>query len=189
MTVESEAGTRLRCGLGEFPAISEWYGYVDEPGRWDHWPSGFALTWPDEGSANGTIVIDRGDILLPQKSYVSEPIVLTVENGYATRIEGAGCGAAARVRGHVQDPQAYAISHIGWGPAAAGELDHAGAVRPGGDHRHGCAGLRGQFPVLAGAEQRGGGSRTTACHIDIPLRRCTVRLDGREVVREGNVLD
>ncbi|MFJ0403445.1 2,5-dihydroxypyridine 5,6-dioxygenase, partial [Bordetella bronchiseptica] len=72
MTVESEAGTRLRCGLGEFPAISE-YGYVDEPGRWDHWPSGFALTWPDEGSANGTIVIDRGDILLPQKSYVSEP--------------------------------------------------------------------------------------------------------------------
>ena len=50
MSVVSEAGTDLRCPLGEFPAISE-YGFVDEPGRWDHWPSGFVLTWPNEGGA------------------------------------------------------------------------------------------------------------------------------------------
>ena len=31
MSVVSEAGTDLRCPLGEFPAISE-YGFVDEPG-------------------------------------------------------------------------------------------------------------------------------------------------------------
>ena len=47
----------------------------------NHWPSGFALTFPDEGGTNGTIVIDKGDILLPQKRYCSERIVLTVENG------------------------------------------------------------------------------------------------------------
>src|SRR5450830_1216541 len=61
MHVVSAAGTDLRCPLGEFPAVSE-YGFVDEPGRWDHWPSGFVLTWPDEGGANGQIVIDQGDI-------------------------------------------------------------------------------------------------------------------------------
>ncbi|KCV53216.1 hypothetical protein L519_0252 [Bordetella bronchiseptica MBORD678] len=189
MTVESEAGTRLRCGLGEFPAISE-YGYVDEPGRWDHWPSGFALTWPDEGSANGTIVIDRGDILLPQKSYVSEPIVLTVENGYATRIEG-GLDAEL-LREYVatfKDPQAYAISHIGWGlqPRASwttlGLYDREATI--GMDARA----YEGNFLFSLGPNNEAGGSRTTACHIDIPLRRCTVRLDGREVVREGKVLD
>ena len=48
MRVTSKAGTDLRCPLGEFPAIAE-YGFVDEPGRWDHWPSGFALTFPNEG--------------------------------------------------------------------------------------------------------------------------------------------
>ena len=48
MHVVSAAGTNLRCPLGDFPAISE-YGFVDEPGRWDHWPSGFVLTWPNEG--------------------------------------------------------------------------------------------------------------------------------------------
>jgi 2,5-dihydroxypyridine 5,6-dioxygenase len=87
MRVKSKAGTELVCPLGEFPAISE-YGFVDEPGRWDHWPSGFVLTFPNEGQASGQIVIDRGDILLPQKKYVNDPITLTVENGYATRIDG-----------------------------------------------------------------------------------------------------
>ena len=87
MSVVSEAGTDLRCPLGEFPAISE-YGFVDETGRWDHWPSGFVLTWPNEGGARGKIVIDVGDILLPQKLYVRSAIELTVENGYATRIDG-----------------------------------------------------------------------------------------------------
>src|SRR6202000_2916863 len=60
--VASRAGTSLVCPLGEFPAIAE-YGFVDEPGRWDHWPSGFALTFPNDYKASGTIVIDRGDIL------------------------------------------------------------------------------------------------------------------------------
>src|SRR5690606_27015519 len=55
MRVTSEAGTDLSCPLGEFPALSE-YGFVDEPGRWDHWPSGFTLTWPNELQSTGTIV-------------------------------------------------------------------------------------------------------------------------------------
>ena len=46
----------------------------------------------------------------------------------------------------------------------------------------------GNFPFSLGRNQAGG-SRTTACHIDIPLRRCTVRLDGEDMVREGKVLE
>ena len=80
MHIVSDAGTDLRCALGEFPVISE-YGYVDEPGRWDHWPSGFPLTWPNELQTNGSIVLDRGDILLPQKCYVAEPVRLTMKEG------------------------------------------------------------------------------------------------------------
>jgi len=47
MTVTSKAGTSLECDLGEFPVLTE-YGFADEPGRWDHWPSGFLATWPNE---------------------------------------------------------------------------------------------------------------------------------------------
>ena len=62
MSITSPAGTNLRCPLGEFPAIRE-YGFVDEPGRWDHWPSGFVLTWPNELGTNGTIPADGCEVL------------------------------------------------------------------------------------------------------------------------------
>jgi len=71
ITVTSAAGTRLTASIGAYPITAE-YGYVDSPGRWDHWPSGFVLTWPDEGESNGRVVLDRGDILLPMKDYVTE---------------------------------------------------------------------------------------------------------------------
>ncbi|ANY17554.1 2,5-dihydroxypyridine 5,6-dioxygenase [Bordetella pseudohinzii] len=188
MHVTSPGGTDVRFRLGEFPAISE-YGYVDEPGRWDHWPSGFSLTWPDEGSAEGVIVIDRGDILLPQKCYVNEPIRLTVQGGYATRIEG-GIDAAllSEYMASFNDPEGYAISHIGWGlqPRASWTTlslyDREATI--GMDARA----FEGNFLFSLGPNNEAGGSRTTACHIDIPLRRCTVRLDGDTMVKDGKVL-
>ncbi len=189
MHVVSAAGTDLRCPLGEFPAISE-YGFVNQPGRWDHWPSGFVLTWPDEGGASGQIVIDRGDILLPQKSYASDRIVLTVENGFATRIEGGvDAELLSEYMASFNDPEAYAISHIGWGlqPRASwttlGLYDREASI--GMDARA----YEGNFLFSLGPNNEAGGNRTTTCHIDIPLRNCTVRLDGEDVVRQGKVLD
>ncbi|AZY50072.1 hypothetical protein [Bordetella avium] len=188
MRVTSAAGTDLHCRLGEFPAISE-YGFVDEPGRWDHWPSGFVLTWPDEGGSNGTIVIDAGDILLPQKSYASGRIVLTVEQGYATRITGGvDAELLSEYMASFKDPEAYAISHIGWGlqPRAhwstLGMYDREATI--GMDARA----YEGNFLFSLGPNNEAGGSRTTACHIDIPLRACTVMLDGEAVVKDGKVV-
>src|SRR5690606_26524868 len=189
MHIVSAAGTDLRCPLGEFPAISE-YGFVDEPGRWDHWPSGFTLTWPNEGGANGRIVIDKGDILLPQKCYVAEPITLTVENGYATKIEG---GVDAELLDEYMksfiDPEGYAISHIGWGLQPRAHWSTLGLYDRENTIGMDARAYEGNFLFSLGPNNEAGGSRTTACHIDIPLRRCTVRLDGEDVVREGKVLD
>lgn len=189
MRVTSAAGTDLVCPLGEFPVVKE-YGFVDEPGRWDHWPSGFALTWPDEGGASGRIVIDRGDILLPQKCYVDDPIALTVENGYAVRIEG---GLSADLlndyMASFDDPEAYAISHIGWGLQPRARWSTLGLYDREATIGMDARAFEGNFLFSLGPNNEAGGSRTTACHIDIPLRRCTVSLDGRDMVVEGKVLD
>ena len=166
MSVVSEAGTDLRCPLGEFPAISE-YGFVDEPGRWDHWPSGFVLTWPNEGGARGKIVIDVGDILLPQKLYALGHRADRRERLRHAHRRRRGRGTAARVHGVVQDPEAYAISHIGWGlqPRAhwttLGLYDREATI--GMDARA----YEGNFLFSLGPNNEAGGSRTT-CHIDIP---------------------
>ncbi|WP_432470476.1 2,5-dihydroxypyridine 5,6-dioxygenase [Amphritea sp. HPY] len=189
MRAVSDAGTDIRFELGDFPAIGE-YGYVDEPGRWDHWPSGFALTWPNERSANGHLVIDRGDILLPQKRYAVEPVHITIENGYATSIEGGlDADLLREYMATFNDPEAYAFSHIGWGlqPRAnwttLGLYDREATI--GMDARA----FEGNFLFSFGPNNEAGGDRTTTCHIDIPLRNCTVLLDDTEVVRKGKVLD
>jgi 2,5-dihydroxypyridine 5,6-dioxygenase len=188
MVVSSKAGTQLTCPLGEFPVIQE-YGFVDEPGRWDHWPSGFVLTWPDESQASGRIVLDRGDILLPQKSYVTEPVTITVKEGRAVRIEGGvDADLLAEYVASFNDPEAYAISHIGWGLQKKASWTTLGLYDREATIGMDARAFEGNFLFSLGPNNEAGGSRTTACHIDIPLRNCTVELDGVAVVREGRVV-
>ncbi|WP_278537445.1 2,5-dihydroxypyridine 5,6-dioxygenase [Delftia acidovorans] len=189
MHITSAAGTDLRCRLGSFPAICE-YGFVDQPGRWDHWPSGFVLTWPDEGESNGRVVLDRGDILLPMKDYVTDPIELVIEKGYVTRISGGlQADILKEYMASYEDPEAYAVSHIGWGlqPRAHWSMlaHYNKETHIGMDARA----FEGNFLWSMGPNNEAGGSRTTACHIDIPMRHCSVALDGKPTVIDGVVQD
>ncbi|SOE52071.1 2,5-dihydroxypyridine 5,6-dioxygenase [Orrella dioscoreae] len=189
MHITSQAGTDLRCALGEFPAIRE-YGFVDQPGRWDHWPSGFVLTWPNEGQSQGVVVLDRGDILLPLKEYVDDPIRLSIANGYVHAIEGGLQADILReYMASYEDPEAYAVSHIGWGlqPRAHWSMlaHYDKESHIGMDARA----FEGNFLWSMGPNNEAGGSRTTACHIDIPMRHCTVTLDDTPTVIDGVVQD
>ena len=188
LRVVSAAGTDLRCALGEYPVIKE-YGFVDERGRWDHWPSGFLFTWSNEGSSNGTVVLDKGDILLPMKSYVNEPIVLTIADGFVTSIDG-GLDAAL-LRDYIvsfDDPEAYAVSHLGWGLQKRARWSTLGLYDREATIGMDARAFDGNFLFSLGPNNEAGGSRLTPCHIDIPMRHCTVSLDGTAVVRGGEVV-
>ena len=189
MHVTSEAGTDVTFALGQYPMLEE-YGFVEKPGRWDHWPSGFLATWSNEGSAQGRIVLAPGDILLPQKAYVQQPITFDIENGFVTSISGGY--EADHLRDYMEsfnDPEVYAISHIGWGLqkrahwSVLGFYDREASI--GMDSRA-CAG---NFLWSTGPNNEAGGTRDTACHIDIPMRNCTVALDGRPVVIGGRLVE
>jgi len=58
------------------PGISQ-YGISNIKGRWDYWPSGLVVCAPVEDTAEGTMIIDTGDIILISR-YVQSPIKLTV---------------------------------------------------------------------------------------------------------------
>lgn len=189
MHVTSEAGTDVTFQLGEFPTISE-YGFCEEPGRWDHWPSGFLFTFANEGGSQGTIVIDRGDILLPQKNYMADKVTLDVRDGFVRDIRGGV--DAELMREFMQaynDPEAYAIAHVGWGMQprcywhTLSLLDREQST--GMDARA----FEGNFLFSLGPNNEAGGSRKTPCHLDIPMRNCTVTVDDTVVVRDGKVID
>jgi 2,5-dihydroxypyridine 5,6-dioxygenase len=188
MRVTSKAGSDLRLPIGEFPVVQE-YGFVDEPGRWDHWPSGFGFTFPNEGAASGRVVLDRGDILLPMKSYVSTRVEMTVENGYVTSITG---GVDAELLNDYMaafdDKEAFAVSHIGWGTQKRARWSTLGLYDREQTIGMDARAYEGNFLFSMGPNIEAGGSRMTACHIDAPMRNCTVLLDNREVVREGRLV-
>ena len=154
MTVTSKAGTDLTMPLGQFPTLAQW-GYSDEPGHWDHWPSGFVATWPNEGASHGRIVIDAGDILLPFKFYVQSKIELDVRDGFITRVDGGF--DAKYLRKHlevVQRPGGVRHRPCRLGPASESELGRFGLARQGAVARHGFALVRWKLFVLDRAERR-----------------------------------
>ncbi|RZS78069.1 2,5-dihydroxypyridine 5,6-dioxygenase [Pigmentiphaga kullae] len=189
MHVRSGAGTDLRLGIGQFPTLPE-YGYADVAGHWDHWPSGFLSTWPNEGSAEGQVVIDVGDMLFPFKRYVeSAPIRLRIEAGFIVDI--AGGFEADYLKRHLasyRDPGAYAVSHVGWGlqPRARwtglGMRDKAQSL--GMDARA----YYGNFLFSTGPNAEAGGGNRSACHVDIPMARCSLWLDGQPMLIDGDVV-
>lgn len=188
MTVSSKAGTALQCALGEFPVLTE-YGFADEPGRWDHWPSGFLATWPNEKTAEGVIVIDRGDILLPFKSYVQEAIRIEVEKGYVKKIVGGfDADFLKSYMDSFNDPEVYAMSHVGWGLQRRAQWTALGLYDKEATVGMDARAFYGNFLFSTGPNTEAGGKRDTPCHMDIPLRACSVSLDGTPVTIDGDVV-
>jgi 2,5-dihydroxypyridine 5,6-dioxygenase len=84
------------------------------------------------------------------------------------------------------DRDAFGISHIGWGvnDAARWEL-HPDPAALQMDLRA----FAGNVLFSTGPNTDMGGTRDTPYHLDIPMRRCTLTLDGRPVVEDGAVLE
>jgi 2,5-dihydroxypyridine 5,6-dioxygenase len=193
--VTSKAGTDLAYRCGEYPVMSQ-YGFADEPGHFDHWGVGLLHTFPNEGSASGQVVIAPGDIvILPYCRYVRDAVRLEVREGHVTRIEGGVDAALMRewlAQGKVsaEDRDPYAVSHLGWGLNPQCRWD---AIALYGDaperSRAAARSFPGNFLFSTGPNTQGGGKRTTRGHYDVPMRGCTIALDGRVVVDEGRLAD
>ncbi|MGE0802518.1 MAG: hypothetical protein AB7G13_01145 [Lautropia sp.] len=193
--VTTPAGTDLRYRCGEYPVMSQ-YGYADAPGRFDHWGAGHVHTFPNEGSATGTVVISPGDIvILPFCRYVQDRVEMEVVDGIITRIDGGLDAKLMREwlddgKDHPADQDPYAVSHLGWGLNP--QAKWYGMALNGEQPERSRALARvipGSFLFSTGPNSQGGGKRTTRGHLDIPLRDCTLKLDGETIIRDGNLAD
>ncbi|MBT2305050.1 hypothetical protein J7E70_32045 [Variovorax paradoxus] len=193
--VTSQAGTDLRYRCGEYPVMSQ-YGMADEPGRFDHWGVGLLHTFPNEGSAQGRVVIAPGDIvILPYCRYVQDAIALEIRDGHIVSIEGGLDAALMREwlgEGKVSeaDTDPYALSHLGWGLNPQCRWDSLALHGDAPERSRAAArSFPGNFLFSTGPNTQGGGKRTTRGHYDVPMRGCTIALDGNVVVKDGRVVD
>ena len=188
MTVTSAAGTDFHCNLGQYSVIKQ-HGFVDEPGAWDHWPGCFVYTWPNEGESEGTIVIDEGDILLPLKRYARGPVKLTIEKGYIRRVDGGFDADFIKCYlDSFDDPESYAMAHVGWGLHPRANWTTLGVYNPEGTQGMDARAYQGNFLFSTGPNTEVGGKRNTPSHLDIPLRGCSLSLDGEAITVDGKLV-
>lgn len=188
MTVTSAAGTELRIALADARVGGVW-GFTSRPGSWSHWPGGLVLAFPAAGSVAGTLVLDRGDVNLTFKRYLDAPVRLHIEHDHVVAVEGDGVDAEL-MRGQYADwsaqegdRSAYAVSHVGWGLNRRARWDAMAAYDKADFNGTELRAYAGNFLYSTGANEVAG--RHTLGHFDLPLRGCTVALDGVTVVERG----
>jgi 2,5-dihydroxypyridine 5,6-dioxygenase len=186
MHVSSAAGTDLRVNLAGARVGGVW-GFTRKPGTLSHWPGGLVLAFPAAGTVNGTLVLDRGDVNLTFKRYLHEPVRLQIADDHVQQVQGDGM-EAEMMRGYFAawgDAAAYAVSHLGWGLNRRARWDamsfHDKADFNGTELRA----YAGNFLYSTGANEVAG--RHTLGHFDLPVRGCTVTLDGVAVVEQGRL--
>jgi 2,5-dihydroxypyridine 5,6-dioxygenase len=184
MRVTSVAGTDLTVSL-QGARIGGVWGFTAKPGTLTHWPAGLVLAFPAAGSVNGTLVLAPGDVNLTFKRYLADPVVLHVEDDHVLRIEGTSVDADL-MRGYFEawgDRSAYAVSHVGWGLNRGARWDAMTFYDKADFNGTELRAFAGNFLYSTGANEVAG--RHTLGHFDLPLRGCTVALDGEAVVVNG----
>ncbi len=186
MTVSSLAGTHLDISLVG-AAVGGGWGYTARPGSISHWPGGLCLAFPARGSVNGSLVMNEGDVNLTFKRYLDKPVALTIENDFVTDITGAGLDADL-MRSYFAawgDREAYAVSHVGWGMNPKARWDAMMFYDKADFNGTELRAFAGNFLYSTGANEVAG--RHTLGHFDLPLKGCTIQLDGDTIVDAGRL--
>jgi len=184
MDVSSRAGTALSISLEGAVAGGGW-GYTSRPGTITHWPGGLCLCFPARGSVRGRLVMAPGDVNLTFKRYLESAVTLTIEDDYVVDVAGDGLDAEL-TRSYFAawgDRDAYAVSHAGWGMNRAARWDAMAMYDKNDFNGTELRAFAGNFLYSTGANEVAG--RRTLGHFDLPLRNCTVLLDGEPVVVDG----
>jgi 2,5-dihydroxypyridine 5,6-dioxygenase len=187
MRVSSSGGTALTIELSGARVGGVW-GFTAKPGTLTHWPAGLVLAFPVAGSVNGTLVMAPGDVNLTFKRYLADAVLLRIENDHVVAIEGASVDAEL-MRGYFAawgDAAAYAVSHVGWGLNRRARWDAMTFYDRADFNGTELRAFAGNFLYSTGANEVAG--RHTLGHFDLPLRGCTVELDGVAVVRHGELV-
>ena len=188
MRVTSPAGTDLSISL-ENAVVGGGWGFTTTPGTITNWPGGLCLAFPARNSVNGTLVLATGDQNLTFKRYIEQPIHLTLEDDYVRAIDGGGLdGELMREAMAVwQDEDAYATSHVGWGMNNQAKWVSMAHYDKGDHNGTEQRVFAGNFLFSTGANEIA--QRYSLGHFDLPMKNCSVQLDGVDVVIDGKLVD
>jgi leucyl aminopeptidase (aminopeptidase T) len=167
-------GSDLRLGLEDRVPIAD-AGVLNAPGAFGNLPCGEAFVSPAEGTAEGTLVVDGS---IAGVGRVETPVELTVRNGHLTDATGPeGATLLELLTKHGED--GTNVAELGIGTNEMATL--TGNILE--DEK-----ILGTAHVAFGASAAIGGRVQVPVHLDCVILEPTVQIDGKEVVRAGELL-
>ena len=144
-------------------------------------PGGQVTRTPDDGSAQGTIILDRS-IAGREFRELTEPIRIEIENGYARNISGGW--EAHDLKSFLEElggGEMYHITEVGLGTNK--RCTRCAVAAPAEDtHR------AGSVTFALGCDVHLGGSTKGPAHIDCTTHRGNLQVRGIDVVKEGKIV-
>ena len=161
-------------------------GIFHAKGQYGNLPAGELFLAPDEGTANGMLVIDGAMAGVPE---LDEPIRITVKAGFAEEIEGGTASeklrtilteAGEKLKQAGGDPKlVYNIAELG-----IGMNDKAGVINnPLEDEK-----VLGTVHVAVGDNSTFGGTVQAGVHMDGIIMNPTLRLGEVELIKDGKLM-
>jgi len=171
----TELGTDITMSL-EGRECKEDTGIVTQPGSFTNLPAGEAYLAPVEGTAKGTIVADGS---CAGVGVLKQPITIKVVDGFATEITG---GEEAEALTELVDrfsKDARNIAELGIGTNDKAIL--CGNVLE--DEK-----VMGTVHIALGDNISMGGKVSVPSHLDLIIKKPTLIIDGKEIIKDGKPL-
>ena len=146
------------------------------------------LAFPAAHTVHGTLVLAPGDVNLTFKEYLRSEVRLSFEDDHIVSIDGPALDAElfASYLASFGEREAYATSHVGWGMNTGARWDALALTDKAETNGTELRAFAGNFLYSTGANEVAG--RFCRGHFDLPIRRCTVVLDDRPVVVDGELV-
>jgi leucyl aminopeptidase (aminopeptidase T) len=176
--ITSPQGTDITFSFGQYP-VSLHVG-VAKPGWVPLLPAGQVTRVPNDFSANGKLVIN-GAISAHDYKLLGEPIVIEVRDGNAVSIEGGF--DAQRLRcwlEELKDPGMYHITEVSFGTNPRCRPERRGYAT---EDTHAW----GIVSVALGCDAHFEGPVKAPAHCDMTIRFATLELDGKILVKDGQL--
>ena len=169
------AGTDLITSLVGMRGLAD-TGLFHKPGQFGNLPSGEAYVAPVENSAHGIVVIDGS---MAGIGIISEPLRLTVRNGYATKISGGKEAGQLRQLIRPFGRLGRNIAELGIGTNDKAKV--TGNILE--DEK-----VAGTVHIALGDNASIGGTVNVPSHLDGLLLNPTLEIDGQKIMESGKLL-
>ncbi len=176
--VATERGTEFSANIAGRPTVPQ-YGRSLVPGSSSSPPDIECAIGAIEGTANGVVFVD-GSIPHPQLGLIHDEIKLMIHNSVIVDISGGPqARTLARILKDFNDEKAYCVGEIGIGLNTKCELN--GRML----EDEGCAGT---MHFGFGSNTGFFGTIESAYHLDMVIKKPSIEVDGRFLLREGEVI-